>query len=178
MVAWNFVILVEDSDTGGRSLVAVRMEYLLAYQFWYWQLRVENLWGGARGGGDGGERGYFVILLIFSCGSDFNVGRWGLVRLVLYTSLRLQSLCTYSLPTPRSLSYSWRACIIIPHKNSVIPFRQRKFAFSSSNLFRQKSVFTLNYKFLQTLIHDEKTRDPIINVHMVFHSRVSAKILT
>ena len=29
----NFVILVEDSDTGGPSLVAVRMEYLFAYQF-------------------------------------------------------------------------------------------------------------------------------------------------
>ena len=149
MVAWNFVILVEDSDTGGRSLVAVRMEYLLAYQFWYWQLRVENLWGGARGGGDGGERGYFVILLIFSCGSDFNVGRWGLVRLVLYTSLRLQSLCTYSLPTPRSLSYSWRACIIIPHKNSVIPFRQRKlcifkqqFVSSKISLYTELQVLT------------------------------------
>ena len=40
-----------------------------------------------------------IILLIFSCGGAFNVGGWGLVRLVLYTSLQLQILCTYSLPT-------------------------------------------------------------------------------
>ena len=31
--ACNFVILVEDSDTGGPSLVAGSMEYLFAYQF-------------------------------------------------------------------------------------------------------------------------------------------------
>ena len=42
----NFVILNEDSDTGGPSLVAVRIEYLFAYQFWYWELWVGNLWGG------------------------------------------------------------------------------------------------------------------------------------
>ena len=42
-------------------------------------------------------------------------------------------------------------------------------AFSSSSLFGQKSVFTLNCKFSQTLIHTEKTREPIINVYMVFH---------
>ena len=40
-----------------------------------------------------------IILLIFSCGGAFNVGWWGLVRLVLYNSLQLQILCTYSLPT-------------------------------------------------------------------------------
>ena len=42
-------------------------------------------------------------------------------------------------------------------------------AFSSSNFFGQKLVFTLKCKFLQTLIHTEKTREPIINVYMVFH---------
>ena len=40
-----------------------------------------------------------IILLIFSCGRAFNVGGWGLVRLILYTSLQLQIPCTYSLPT-------------------------------------------------------------------------------
>ena len=42
-------------------------------------------------------------------------------------------------------------------------------AFSSSNVLGQKSVFSLNCKFLQTLIHTEKTRESIINVYMVFH---------
>ena len=65
-----------------------RMEYLFAYQFWYWELWVENLWGGER-------KHYFG-----------NVGRWGLVRLVLYTSLH-QS-CTYSLPTLHIYSTSNR----------------------------------------------------------------------
>ena len=46
--AWNFVILVMDFEIGGLSFVAVRMEYLFAYQFWYWELWVENLWGGER----------------------------------------------------------------------------------------------------------------------------------
>ena len=72
-------ILVEDSYTGSPSLVDSRMEYLLAFQFWYWEHWVENLWGGER-------KHYFG-----------NVSRWGLARLILYTSLH-QS-CTYSLPT-------------------------------------------------------------------------------
>ena len=37
--AWNFVILVEASGTGRPSLVAVRMEYLFAYQFCLSNLR-------------------------------------------------------------------------------------------------------------------------------------------
>ena len=37
-VAWNFVIVVENFDTGSPSLVAITIEYLFAYQFWYWEL--------------------------------------------------------------------------------------------------------------------------------------------
>ena len=90
--AWSFGILVEDSDTGGPRSVDVRMECLFAYQFWYWELilDIENLWGGGRK----------HFLLIFFSGSTFNIGGWGLMRLVLYTSLKLQIPCTYSLPTP------------------------------------------------------------------------------
>ena len=40
--------------------------------------------------------------------------------------------------------------------------------FWSNNFFGQKSVFTLNYKFLQTLIYTEKTRESIINAYKVF----------
>ena len=47
-VAWNFVILVEYSDTGCPSLIGIRLEYLFAYQFWYWELWVGNVWGGER----------------------------------------------------------------------------------------------------------------------------------
>ena len=36
-------------------------------------------------------------------------------------------------------------------------------------MFGQKSVFTWNCKFLQTLINTGKTREPIINVRMIFH---------
>ena len=39
---------VEDSDTGGPSSITVRMEYLLAFQYWYCELCVENRWGGGR----------------------------------------------------------------------------------------------------------------------------------
>ena len=83
--AWSFGILVEDSDTGGPRSVDVRMECLFAYQFWYWELCIENLWGGGRK----------HFLLIFFSGSTFNIGGWGLMRLVLYTSLKLQIPCTY-----------------------------------------------------------------------------------
>ena len=46
VLAWNFLILIEYFNTEGLSLVAVRMEYLFAYQFWYLELWVENLSGG------------------------------------------------------------------------------------------------------------------------------------
>ena len=77
--AWNFVILVEASGTGRPSLVAVRMEYLFAYQFWYWELSMENLWGE--------ERNHFFIN--FFLWGAFKVGGWELVRLVLCISLQL-----------------------------------------------------------------------------------------
>ena len=38
----NFVILVEDSDTGGPSSMTVRMEYLFVSRFSYCELCVEN----------------------------------------------------------------------------------------------------------------------------------------
>ena len=46
--AWNFVILVKVSTTGVQVSLLLGMEYLFAYQFWYWELWVENLWGGER----------------------------------------------------------------------------------------------------------------------------------
>ena len=38
----NFVILVEDSDTGVPSSITVRMEYLFVFQFSYCKLCVGN----------------------------------------------------------------------------------------------------------------------------------------
>ena len=81
MEAWNCVILVEVFDNGGPSLVDARIEYLFPNQFWHRKVWVENLWGGER-------KHYF--------GSA--VG-WGLVRLILHTSLHLEIPCTYSLLT-------------------------------------------------------------------------------
>ena len=52
-----------------------------------------------------------IILIIFSCGRAFNVGGWGLVRLILYTSLQLQIPCTYSLPILHIYSTSNRRCV-------------------------------------------------------------------
>ena len=46
---------VEDSDTGGPSLVTIRMEYLLAFQYWYCQLCVKTDEGEAES----------IVLLIF-----------------------------------------------------------------------------------------------------------------
>ena len=46
------------------------------------------------------------------------------------------------------LSYLWCAYVRIPHKNSVLPVRQRKL--SIFKFLAQKSVFTWNYKFLDT----------------------------
>ena len=68
-----------------------------------------------------------------------------------------------------SLSYSWCACIRVPHCQFIQTLHRESCAFSSRNLFGQKSVFTLNCKFLQTFIHTEKTREPLINIHTVFH---------
>ena len=45
-----------------------------------------------------------------------------------------------------------------------IPLDKQSCAFSSSNLYFQKSFFTWNYKFWQILIHTEKTRETIINL--------------
>ena len=38
----NFVILVEDSDTGGPSSITIRMECLFVFQFSYCELCVGN----------------------------------------------------------------------------------------------------------------------------------------
>ena len=69
----------------------------------------------------------------------------------------------------QGLSYLWCASIRIPHINSAFPFIQRC-AFSSINLFAQKSVSTLNYKFLLTLRHTEKARELVISVYIRFHT--------
>ena len=68
----------------------------------------------------------------------------------------------------QGLSYSWCA-YEFSIRIQLFLLDRESCAFSSSNLFCQKSVFTLNCKFLQALIHTEKTREPIINVYMVFH---------
>ena len=39
---------VEDSNTGGLTSITVRIEYLLALQYWYCEFCVENRWGGGR----------------------------------------------------------------------------------------------------------------------------------
>ena len=93
------MILVEDSDTRGPSLVTVRVEFLFANQFWYWQLCVKNL-------GRGERKHYFVnffLRVYFQCW-------WVRVgRSVLYRSLWLQIPCTYSLRTLHIYSTSnWR----------------------------------------------------------------------
>ena len=51
----------------------------------------------------------------------------------------------------------------------MFPLDRESCTVSSSNLFGQKSVFTLNCKFLQTLRHIAKTIDPVINVYILFH---------
>ena len=38
----------EDSYTGGLSSITIRMEYLLAFQYWYCEFCVENRWGEGR----------------------------------------------------------------------------------------------------------------------------------
>ena len=44
----KFCGLVEDSDIGCLSSITVRMGYLFAFQFWYFELCVENWWRGGR----------------------------------------------------------------------------------------------------------------------------------
>ena len=60
----NFVILIEDSDTGGQSSITFRIEYLLVFQFSYCELCVGNQCGEAGN-----------ILLIFVLWGCFNC-RW------------------------------------------------------------------------------------------------------
>ena len=66
----NFVVLVEDSDTGGPSSITVRIKYLFAFQIWCCELCVENQWGGYR-------KHYFFFFLSFE--GALNVVGWRLV---------------------------------------------------------------------------------------------------
>ena len=92
MGAWKFVILLENSDTGGPSLVVVSMEYLFSYQFWYGELWIENLWGGER-------KRYFVNFSLRRCFwcRWVRVGAVGFIHQSAVTnSMHLQSLHIYS----------------------------------------------------------------------------------
>ena len=51
-----------------------------------------------------------------------------------------------------------------PIRIQFIPLDKPSCSFSNSNLFGQKSFFTWNYKFLKFLIHNEKSRETIINL--------------
>ena len=68
--ACNFEFLVEESDTGSPGLITVTMEYLLAFQFHYCKLCVENRWERYR-------KHYFVnfcsLVVLWSSVSD---GSW------------------------------------------------------------------------------------------------------
>ena len=78
-ISWDmkFEILVEDSNTGGLSSITVRMEYLFAFQFWYFKLCVENWWGGDR-------KHFFVrICSLMMC---FNCLIWCQLKLHLFES--------------------------------------------------------------------------------------------
>ena len=92
MGALSFVILVEDCETGGGpSLVAVRIEYSFAYQFCYWELWMENLWGAER-------KNYFVNFFLRGCFQCWwlRVGVVGFIHQSAVTnSIHLQS--TYTL---------------------------------------------------------------------------------
>ena len=61
----KFVILVEDSDTGGPSSITLRMEYLFALKFWCCELSLGNQWRGR--GGEGGQEALLLIFVIWRC---------------------------------------------------------------------------------------------------------------
>ena len=66
----KFVILVEDFDTGDPSSIAVRKEYLFAFQFWFWEFSVgNNQWEE--------DRGHYFVLFLFGCA--LIIAGWGLV---------------------------------------------------------------------------------------------------
>ena len=119
MEAWNFVILAEYSNIGGPGLVAVRMEYLFVYKFWYWELLETCL-----------EEKESIILIIFSFGGAFDVGGWGLVWLVLFTSLRLQIPWTYDLPTLHIYSTSNRRRVYNDYKSNFKELLERNHSFT------------------------------------------------
>ena len=55
---WQFVVLVNDSHIGGLNSITIKMEYLFAFQIWFFELGVEKQWGG-------GRKHYFVNFLFF-----------------------------------------------------------------------------------------------------------------
>ena len=56
-----FLFLTGNADfVFGNAVFDVRMEYLYACQFWYWELWVENLW-------DGERKHYFVNFFLQVC---------------------------------------------------------------------------------------------------------------
>ena len=62
---------VENSDTGGPSSITVNMEYLLAFQYWYCELCVQNRW-------EWGRKHCFVFCVFF--GGAWIVDGWEVVR--------------------------------------------------------------------------------------------------
>ena len=69
MIFWESI---KDSDTGGLSSIPIRMEYLLAFKYWYCELCVENRWGRSR-------KHYFFFFFFFFCAA-WIVNEWGVVE--------------------------------------------------------------------------------------------------
>ena len=84
--AWNFVVLVEDSDIRGPSSITIRMEYVFDFQTWCCEPCVKNPWGG-------GRKHYFDSFLPFE--SALVVGGWGLVRWCRKSHLRLSEIASF-----------------------------------------------------------------------------------
>ena len=73
---------VEESNTGGPSTITVRMEYLLAFQYWYCELCMKNRWRGGR------KHCFDNLCFLAVFESSVNKGWWGGYRLDISFSQR------------------------------------------------------------------------------------------
>ena len=120
---------VEDYDTGSPSSITVRREYLLAFQYWYCELCVENGWGG-------GRKNCFVNFCSLAVlESSVNEGWWVVTESLIWAIGNLKKLRAGILAEAISTTHSdmlYRLDICTFHFNEPLLFQ----IFVSWNLYK------------------------------------------
>ena len=102
MKFWN---PFEDSNTGGMTTITVTMQYLLAFQCWYWELWTENRWGRGR------KHCFNNFCFLAKLELSVDEGWWGRAENLIYGQLELHLFTAWILFKTISMTHSdmlWR----------------------------------------------------------------------